>query len=70
MADLGVGPVPISFRHLTVARLVEAITSAVDDDAMRRRAERLGAELRAEDGVGTAVAFILEHLATRARGAA
>ncbi|SCY92973.1 glycosyltransferase [Microvirga guangxiensis] len=70
VADLGVGPAPIAFRHLTVARLVEAITSVVDDDAMQLRAERLGAELRTENGVGSAVAFILEHLATYARGAA
>jgi len=49
---------------------VEAITSAVDDDVMRRRAEQLGAMLRAEDGVGTAAAFILKRLATHARSAA
>lgn len=70
VADLGVGPAPIAFKHLTVARLVESITSAVDDDAMRRRAEQLGAVLRAEDGVGTAVAFILKRLAAHARSAA
>ena len=70
VADLGVGPAPIAFKHLTVAGLVEAITSAVDDDVMRRRAERLGAALRAEDGVGTAVAFILDRLAVHARSAA
>jgi UDP:flavonoid glycosyltransferase YjiC (YdhE family) len=70
VSDLGVGPPPIAFRHLTVARLVEAITSVVDDDAMRRRAEELGARIRAEDGVGAAVAFILNRLAAHARSAA
>ncbi len=70
VAELGVGPDPIGFKHLTVAGLVEAITSAVDDDAMRRRAERLGTVLRAEDGVGTAVASILKRLAAHARSAA
>jgi len=70
VAALGVGPGPIAFKHLTVARLVEAITCAVDDDVMRRRAERLGARIRAEDGVGTAVTFILDRLATHGRSAA
>lgn len=70
VADLGVGPAPIPFKNLTGERLVEAITSAVDDDVMRRRAEQLGAMLRAEDGVGTAVAFILKRLAAHARSAA
>jgi UDP:flavonoid glycosyltransferase YjiC (YdhE family) len=70
VADLGVGPEPIAFKHLTVSMLVEAVTSAVDDDVMRRRAEQLGAALRAEDGVGTAVAFILKRLTTHARSAA
>jgi UDP:flavonoid glycosyltransferase YjiC (YdhE family) len=70
VADLGVGPEPIAFKHLTVSMLVEGITSAVDDNVMRRRAEQLGAALRAEDGVGTAVAFILKRLTAHARSAA
>jgi UDP:flavonoid glycosyltransferase YjiC (YdhE family) len=70
VADLGVGPAPIAFKRLTVAKLVEAITSAVDDDVMRRRAEQLGTVLRAENGVGRAVAFILDRVAVHARSAA
>jgi UDP:flavonoid glycosyltransferase YjiC (YdhE family) len=70
VADLGVGPAPIAFKHLTVAGLVEAITPAVDDDGMRRRATELGARIRAEDGIGTAVTFILDRLAAHARSAA
>jgi len=43
---------------------------AVDDDVMRRRATELGARIRAEDGVGAAVAFIMNRLAAHARSAA
>ena len=54
---LGVGPTPISRRELTAARLATAIHQAVTDEALRRRAADLGATIRAEDGVGHAVAF-------------
>ena len=54
---LGVGPTPISRRELTAARLATAIHQAVTDEALRRRAADLGATIRAEDGVGRAVAF-------------
>ena len=54
---LGVGPTPIPRRELTAARLATAIQQAVTDDALRRRAADLGATIRAEDGVGHAVAF-------------
>jgi UDP:flavonoid glycosyltransferase YjiC (YdhE family) len=70
VAELGVGPAPIAFKRLTEAGLVEAIMGAVDDDAMRRRATELGARIRAEDGVGRAVTFILDRLAAHARSAA
>jgi UDP:flavonoid glycosyltransferase YjiC (YdhE family) len=70
VAELGVGPAPIAFKRLTEAGLVEAIMGAVDDDAMRQRATELGARIRAEDGVGRAVTFILDRLAAHARSAA
>ena len=56
--DLGVGPMPIPRRRLTVDRLAESIRQAVSDTAMRERAVRLGERIRAERGVARAVAVI------------
>lgn len=56
--DLGVGPTPIPRKKLTGARLGEAITEAMNNASMRRRASELGEKLRAEDGIGEAVRFI------------
>lgn len=56
--EAGVGPAPIDRQHLTVDRLAAAITAAVTDEDMRRRAARLGEQIRAENGVASAVALI------------
>ena len=61
VASLGVGPHPIPQRRLTAGALAAAIRTAVSDGEMRARAGRLGALLRAEDGVGNAVAFLERH---------
>jgi UDP:flavonoid glycosyltransferase YjiC (YdhE family) len=58
VAALGLGPDPIPRRKLTVNRLAQAIDRAVTDGAMRARAAALGEQLRAEDGVETAVGII------------
>ncbi|HEY1012278.1 MAG TPA: glycosyltransferase [Herpetosiphonaceae bacterium] len=50
----GVGPAPIPQRQLTAERFAAAIQAAVTDQGMRDRAARLGAAVRAEDGVGQA----------------
>jgi sterol 3beta-glucosyltransferase len=63
---LGVGPRPISRRRLTASRLADAIRTAATDGAMQARAASLGAALRAERGVETAVAEI-EAIALRSR---
>jgi sterol 3beta-glucosyltransferase len=57
-AQLGVGPAPIPRKRLTAERLAEAIRRAVVDGDMRQRAAELGERIRAEDGVGRAVAHI------------
>ncbi len=54
----GVAPAPIPHRTLTAEALGDALTSALHDEAMRRRAEDLGERVRAENGVGRAVAVI------------
>lgn len=58
VAELGAGPRPIPKGRLTAERLAAAIRQAVDDPVMRQRAGALGAAIRAEDGIATAVTQI------------
>jgi sterol 3beta-glucosyltransferase len=58
VAELGVGPRPISRKSLSARTLAEAIASATRDGAMRRQATALGARINAEDGVGRSIAFL------------
>jgi UDP:flavonoid glycosyltransferase YjiC (YdhE family) len=60
VAALGVGPEPVPRKKLSVERLARAIEEAVTDEGMRRRAAELGAKIRAEDGIGRAVAVVGE----------
>lgn len=55
---LGVGPEPIPHAELTAERLAVAVGAAVEDAAMRERAEALGERLRVEDGVARAVEIL------------
>jgi sterol 3beta-glucosyltransferase len=59
---LGVGPAPIDIRKMKTASLAAAIRAVTGNDIMRRRAMELGARIRREDGVATAIGFL------RARG--
>ncbi|MEW6403521.1 MAG: glycosyltransferase [Chloroflexota bacterium] len=56
--DLGVGPKPVPRNRLTTARLAGAIQQAVGNETIKLKAERLGRQIRAEDGVGNAVRLI------------
>ena len=56
--ELGVGPAPIPQKQLTVEKLAAAITTAVNDGEMKRRAAALGEKIRAEDGVATAIGVL------------
>ena len=58
VADLGVGLPPIPSNRLTAEKLAQPISTAVSDPTMRQRAAELGAKIRAEDGVGQAVAVL------------
>ncbi|MBN2556375.1 MAG: glycosyltransferase family 1 protein [Anaerolineales bacterium] len=58
VSKLGVGPTPMHPRRLTAARLAEGIQQMLSDTDMRGRARLLGEQIRAEDGVGCAVARI------------
>jgi sterol 3beta-glucosyltransferase len=50
---------------LTSERLAAAITATVTNAPMRQRAAALGEAVRAEDGVGNAVAVIERYLKQR-----
>ncbi|HUX86870.1 MAG TPA: nucleotide disphospho-sugar-binding domain-containing protein, partial [Chloroflexota bacterium] len=63
--DLGVSSRPVRRRDLTPERLAEAITVAVNDPGVRKRASDLGEAIRQEDGVGTAVQLVEGHIAGR-----
>jgi sterol 3beta-glucosyltransferase len=57
---LGVGPRALDRKTLTVESLATAIM-AMDDPAMRKRADALGEAVRSEDGLGAAIRFIEER---------
>jgi UDP:flavonoid glycosyltransferase YjiC (YdhE family) len=59
---LGVGPQSIQRKSLTVSNLSEAISQAIQDRDMQQKAAALGERIRAEDGVGSAVAFLQDYL--------
>ena len=58
IADLGVGPVPIPRKRLTLDNLAQAIDRMATDEGMRRRAAEMGAKIRAEDGVARVVELL------------
>ncbi len=58
VSKLGVGPVPIPRKKLTVERLTHAIQETVSNQNMRRRAADLGGRIQSEDGIGRAVEII------------
>ena len=63
--QLGVSTVAIPRSRLNAERLGEAIAAATTDRPMSDRSRALGKEIRAEDGVGEAVAALERHLAGR-----
>jgi sterol 3beta-glucosyltransferase len=56
--QLSAGPKPISRNELTTAKLARAIQQAVSDKTIKCQTAQLGQQIRAEDGVGTAVRLI------------
>ena len=58
VAELGVGPLPILQKELTIEKLAAAIETAISDETMKARAATLGQKIRAEDGVTRAIAII------------
>lgn len=62
VAGLGAAPQPLPKAKLTVEGLAAAIRCTVTDAEMRQRAATLGETIRAEDGVGQAVAYIQHYV--------
>ena len=58
---LGAGPAPVPFRALTAHRLAAAISQAVSDEAIRRRAAEVGRQIQAEDGPGRVIELFTQH---------
>jgi len=55
VADLGVGSKPIPRKILTAERLADAIQAVVTNEDMRQRASKLGKQIQAENGIGSAL---------------
>ena len=60
--ELGVATPPIRLRSLTELRLSRAIVLAQADSALRARAKELGEQVRAEDGLASALGIIEDIL--------
>ena len=60
--SLGAGPKPIPRNKLTARGLAAAIRAATTNHNIKRRAQDLGAKIRAEDGIGQAVEMIEKYL--------
>jgi sterol 3beta-glucosyltransferase len=58
VADLGVGPLPIPLKRLSVSEVEDAINIVLQDEDMRHRATELGAQLKTEEGIAAAVEVI------------
>lgn len=63
VVKLGVGPAVGPVKKLSAEKLAQAISTAVTDKALRARATAFGEKIRAEDGVGAAIAIIERHAA-------
>jgi sterol 3beta-glucosyltransferase len=59
---LGAGPPPIPAPRLSASSLARALRWLLDDQLMRRRSQAIGAAIRAEDGVASAVGVISQWL--------
>jgi sterol 3beta-glucosyltransferase len=62
---LDAAPEPIPRKQLSVERLADAISDAVSNLKMREHVMALGEKIRAEDGVGVAVAAFNRHNCSR-----
>ncbi|KAI9044678.1 putative UDP-glucose,sterol transferase [Aspergillus affinis] len=61
VARAGAGPPPVPYKQLTADKLTEAIQIALKPET-REKAEKIGKDMRQEDGVRDAVASFHNHL--------
>jgi len=61
IAQLGAGVRCAPFSRITAAQLAAALNEVTSDTALRRQAGALGEKIRAENGVGRAVAAIQSY---------
>jgi sterol 3beta-glucosyltransferase len=59
---LGIAPKPIPQKALTVEHFADILTTLATDALMRQRAEAIGAQISAEDGVGEAVCLVKKYV--------
>jgi sterol 3beta-glucosyltransferase len=64
VAAMGAGPEPVPIRKLTPERFGAAVRAALSDARIRSGAARIGEQIQAEDGIGTA-ARLFERYAQR-----
>ena len=55
ISQLGVGPKPVAYKNLTVARLRQAIEVGLGDPQIKHNAKKLGQKIQAENGIERAV---------------
>lgn len=55
IADLGIGTKPIPRKKLTAEKLAHAIREVLTNQEMRQRAEKIGKQIQAENGIKSAV---------------
>jgi sterol 3beta-glucosyltransferase len=58
VAQLGAAPAPLPIQTLTAERLAAAISQAVSDGRMRRRAQALGVLINAEPSIAQTIAIV------------
>lgn len=57
LADMGIGSAPLPYKQLSAEHLAQAIESALQPQ-MRKRSQTIAAQVRTEDGIARAIAFI------------
>jgi UDP:flavonoid glycosyltransferase YjiC (YdhE family) len=58
ITELGVGPKPIPRKKLTIERLADSVQEVITNKAMRQRADQLGKQIQAEDGIASTIEII------------
>ena len=65
--DLGIGPAPIPRKELSAESLEKAIRTILENGSMTARAKDMARAIKAEDGVGAAVAAVDAYLRSMTR---